>query len=160
MKLILGAVGRLKAGPERDLATRYLERARAAARSVGLSGPDVRELEESRARRAEDRKAEEAKALLALAPPGARIAALDERGAHLSSEGFAALIGKARDDGAPAMTLFIGGPDGLDEELRSRASIVLAFGAMTWPHQLVRVMAAEQIYRAVTILSGHPYHRA
>ncbi len=160
MKLILGAVGRLKAGPERDLAARYLERARAASRPLGLSGPDVRELDESRARRAEDRKADEAKALLALAPAGGRIVVLDERGAHLSSEQFAALIGKARDDGAPALTLFIGGADGLDESLRAKANLALAFGAMTWPHQLVRVMAAEQIYRAVTILSGHPYHRA
>jgi len=160
VKLILGAVGRLKAGPERDLAARYLERARAAARPLGFSGPQVRELEESRARRAEDRKAEEAKALAALLPPGARIVALDERGASLSSENFAASMGKARDDGAPALALFIGGPDGLDEDIRKRAHLTLAFGAMTWPHQLVRVMAAEQIYRAITILSGHPYHRA
>lgn len=160
MKLILGAVGRLKAGPERDLAARYVERARAAARPLGLSGPDVRELDESRARRAEDRKAEEAKALLALLPSGARIAALDERGASITSEKFAEGLARARDDGAPALALLIGGPDGLDEELRKRAGLVIAFGAMTWPHQLVRVMAAEQIYRAITILSGHPYHRA
>ena len=160
MKLILGAVGRLKAGPERDLAARYIERARAAARPLGLSGPDVRELEESRARRAEDRKAEEAKALLALVPAGARIVALDERGAAISSEKFAQALAAARDDGAPALALLIGGPDGLDEELRRRAKLVIAFGAMTWPHQLVRVMAGDQIYRAITILSGHPYHRA
>ena len=160
MKLILGAVGRLKAGPERDLAARYIERARAAARPLGLSGPDVRELEESRARRAEDRKAEEAKALLALVPAGARMVALDERGAAISSEKFAQALATARDDGAPALALLIGGPDGFDEELRRRANLVIAFGAMTWPHQLVRVMAGEQIYRAITILSGHPYHRA
>jgi 23S rRNA (pseudouridine1915-N3)-methyltransferase len=160
VKLILGAVGRLKAGPERDLAVRYLERARVAARPLGLAGPDVRELEESRARRAEDRKAEEAKALLAIPPTGARIIVLDERGSAMSSEQFAATLARARDDGAPTLALFIGGPDGLDEELRKRAHHAIAFGAMTWPHQLVRVMAAEQIYRAVTILSGHPYHRA
>jgi 23S rRNA (pseudouridine1915-N3)-methyltransferase len=160
VKLILGAVGRLKAGPERDLASRYLERARAAARPLGLSGPEVRELDESRARRAEDRKAEEAKALLAILPAGARLAALDERGASLTSENFASAVAKARDDGAPAFALFIGGPDGMDEELRRRSNLVIAFGAMTWPHQLVRVMAAEQIYRSMTILSGHPYHRA
>lgn len=160
MKLILGAVGRLKAGPERDLAARYVERARAAARPLGLAGPEVRELEESRARRAEDRKAEEARALLALVPPGGRIAVLDERGASISSEDFAGRLARARDDGAPAFTFFVGGPDGLDEALRARAGLVLAFGAMTWPHQLVRIMAAEQIYRAMTILSGHPYHRA
>lgn len=160
MKLILGAVGRLKAGPERDLAARYLERARASARPLGLSGPEVRELEESRARRPEDRKAEEAKALLALLATGAKVIALDERGASITSERFAQTMAKARDDGAPALALLIGGPDGLDEALRSRADFTISFGAMTWPHQIVRVMAAEQIYRAMTILSGHPYHRA
>lgn len=160
MKLILGAVGRLKAGPERDLAARYLERARVSARPLGLSGPDVRELEESRARRPEDRKAEEAKALLALLPPGAKVIALDERGASITSEKFAQTLAKARDEGAPALALLIGGPDGLDEGLRARADFPICFGAMTWPHQIVRVMAAEQIYRAMTILSGHPYHRA
>lgn len=160
MKLILGAVGRLKAGPERELATRYIERTRAACRSVGLTGLDVRELDESRARRAEERKAEEARALAALAPAGARLIALDERGANATSEAFAHDLARARDAGAPAYALLIGGPDGLDPALRAQANLVLGFGAMTWPHQLVRVMAAEQIYRAITILSGHPYHRA
>jgi 23S rRNA (pseudouridine1915-N3)-methyltransferase len=160
VKLILGAVGRLKASLERDLATRYLERARAAARPLGLSGPDVREIEESRARRADDRKAEEARVLLATAPPGARIIVLDERGSSISSEKFSAALARIRDESAPALAMFIGGPDGLDEDLRRRAHLVVAFGAQTWPHQLVRVMAAEQIYRAITILSGHPYHRA
>lgn len=160
MKLILGAVGRLKAGPERDLASRYLERARAAARPLGLAGPDVRELEESRARRPEDRKSDEAKALMAILPPATFIVTLDERGASLTSEKFAGTIAKARDAGAPAFALLIGGPDGLYEDMRNRAQLTLAFGAMTWPHQLVRVMVAEQVYRAITILSGHPYHRA
>lgn len=160
MKLVLGAVGRLKAGPERELAARYVERAKASCRSVGLTGFDVRELDESHARRPDDRKSEEARALAALAPPGARIVALDERGAHLASEAFATDIARARDAGAPAYALLIGGPDGLDEQLRARAHLVLALGAMTWPHQLARVMAAEQLYRALTILSGHPYHRA
>ena len=159
MRLALIAVGRLKAGAERDLAARYLERALAAARAVGLAGIDMRELEDSRARRPEDRKAEEARAILAAVPPGARLLLLDERGKNLSSEEFARDIGNARDGGLPVLALAIGGPDGLDPALRARASLVLAFGAMTWPHQLARVMAAEQIYRAVTILAGHPYHR-
>jgi 23S rRNA (pseudouridine1915-N3)-methyltransferase len=160
VKLILGAVGRLKAGPERELATRYVDRARAACRSVGFTGLDVRELDEGRARRPEERKAEEARALAALTPPGARIVALDERGSIIASEAFANDLARARDAGAPAYALLIGGPDGLDPALRAQAALVLAFGAMTWPHQLVRVMASEQIYRAITILSGHPYHRA
>ena len=159
MRVLLTAVGRLKAGPEREICTRYLDRAAAASRSVGLTGVDMRELDESRARRAEDRKAEEARALDQIIPPGARIVALDERGKTLGSEAFAADLGRARDEGLSAYVLVIGGADGLDPALRERASVVLAFGAMTWPHQLVRLMAAEQIYRAITILAGHPYHR-
>ena len=160
MRLALIAVGRLKAGAERDLATRYLERAIAAARAVGLAGIDMRELDDSRARRPDDRRSEEARAILAAIPASARLLLLDERGKNLSSAEFAEDISKARDSGTPVVALVIGGPDGLDQTLRARANLVLAFGAMTWPHQLVRVMAAEQIYRAVTILAGHPYHRA
>ncbi len=160
MKLILGAVGRLKAGPERDLTSRYEDRARAACRSVGLTGLDMRETDESRARRPDDRKAEEARALEAFLTAGARVVALDERGRNITSEAFAADIGRARDDGVSAYALLIGGPDGLDEAIRQRAALTVAFGAMTWPHQVVRALAAEQLYRAITILSGHPYHRA
>ena len=160
MRILVIAVGRLKAGPERELASRYYDRAQAAARSVGISGVDMREIEESRARRVEERRGEEAKAIRALAPAGARFILLDERGKSIGSEVFAADIGKARDSGAPAYVLVLGGPDGLDPTLRAEASLVLAFGAMTWPHQLARIMAAEQVYRAVTILAGHPYHRA
>ena len=159
MRLILLGVGRLKAGPERELSARYLERAAAAARTARLTGFESREIDESRARRPEDRKADEAKALAALVPPGALVMALDERGRSMSSQTFADEIGRCRDGGAPALALVIGGPDGLDETFRASARWTLAFGAMTWPHQLVRVMAAEQIYRAITILAGHPYHR-
>ncbi len=159
MRLMLIAIGRLKAGPERELCARYMERAAAAARSVGLTGVELREIEEGRARRPEDRKAEEARALMALVPPGARLILLDERGKSIGSEAFAEDMGRARDAGAPALVLALGGPDGFDPALRGQAALVLAFGAMTWPHQLARIMAAEQIYRAITILAGHPYHR-
>ena len=159
MRVILIAAGRLKAGAERQLVARYLERASASARSVGLTGVDMREIDESRARRPEDRKAEEARDMLALVPPGSRLCVLDERGTSWTSPAFAAEIGKARDNGTPGLALVIGGPDGLDPALRGRADRVLALGAMTWPHQLVRVLATEQIYRAITILAGHPYHR-
>ena len=160
MKIVLVAVGRLKAGPERDLCARYIGRAQAGARGVGLTGVEVREIDESRARRPEDRRAEEARAILALLPEGARLVVLDERGKSLSSADVAADIGRARDDGAAAYGLAIGGPDGVADDLRAKAHRVLAFGAMTWPHQMARFMAAEQIYRATTILAGHPYHRA
>ncbi len=159
MRIILIAIGRMKAGPERDLFNRYIERAAATARNAGLTGVETREIDESRARRPEDRKAEEARAIRELIPPGARLLLLDERGKSPTSEIFAADLGKSRDSGAPATILVIGGPDGLDEALR-RSGASIAFGAMTWPHQLVRIMAAEQIYRAITILAGHPYHRS
>jgi 23S rRNA (pseudouridine1915-N3)-methyltransferase len=159
MRVLVNAIGRLKAGPEREICARYLERAQGAARSVGLTGVDMREADESRARRPEDRKAEEARLLTSNIPAGARIIVLDERGKTMGSEAFAADMAQARDSGAPAYALVIGGPDGIDPDLRAKASLVLAFGAMTWPHQLVRIMAAEQVYRAITILAGHPYHR-
>jgi len=159
MRVALIAIGRLKAGPERELCARYRERAAASARGVGLTGVELREIEEGRARRPEDRKVEEARALMAFVPPGARLILLDERGKSLPSETFAADMGRERDAGTPALVLALGGPDGFDPALRAQASQVLAFGAMTWPHQLARIMAAEQIYRAITILAGHPYHR-
>ena len=93
-------------------------------------------------------------------PTASKIVTLDETGKSLDSLGFARIIGTARDAGAGSLTVVIGGADGLDTEFRRSADHVLAFGAMTWPHQLVRVMAAEQIYRSVTILAGHPYHRS
>ena len=152
-------MGRLKLGPERELVTRYWERLELGARNVGLTGVDMREIDESRARRPEDRKLEEAQALRALVPPGAKLVALDERGKSLTSPAFAADLAKARDAASSAYVLVIGGPDGLDESLRQAAAVTLNFGSLTWPHQLVRVLAAEQLYRATTILAGHPYHR-
>jgi 23S rRNA (pseudouridine1915-N3)-methyltransferase len=160
LRLLLIGVGRLKAGPERELFERYFKRLVDIARTSGISGVDLREIEEGRARRPEDRRAEESRLILAGLPKGARLALLDERGAALSSAQWASEIGKARDNSTPAYALVIGGPDGLDPSLRGQAHNVLSFGAMTWPHQLVRVMAAEQLYRALSILSGHPYHRA
>ncbi len=158
LRVSLVCVGRAKAGAERDLAARYLERAGQAGRSAGLAFA-VSEIDESRARRSEDRKAEEAKAIAARCGSGP-VVALDETGGGLDSKSFAAMIGAARDGGLGRFALVIGGPDGLDPAWRQTASHVLAFGAMTWPHQLVRVMASEQLYRAATMLTGHPYHRA
>jgi 23S rRNA (pseudouridine1915-N3)-methyltransferase len=159
VKLLLVGVGRLKSGPERELVARYAERCAGGGRKIGLTAFDLREIDESRARRPDDRKAEEAQALRALLPAGARVICLDERGRTMDSEAFAARIGEWRDAAAPTCAVVIGGPDGLDPEFCTRADLVLAFGALTWPHQLVRVLAAEQLFRAMTILSGHPYHR-
>ncbi len=157
-RVMLVCVGRMKAGAERDLAERYVERAAVAGRSLGLA-VSLREVGESRARRSEDRKAEEAAAILAALAAGTRLIALDETGHAMDSVSFAKALEAAKDQ-AVDVALVVGGPDGLDRALREAASLVVAFGAMTWPHQLVRIMAGEQVYRAVTILAGHPYHRA
>ena len=158
MKVTVMAVGRLRTGPERDLLDRYRDRADRAGRQLGLAF-DGREIAESGARNPATRKDEEAAAILAAVPAGAVLVALDERGKPLDSRGFADRIAAWRDAGAKDVAVVIGGPDGLGSAVIDRADLRLAFGAMTWPHQLVRVMLAEQIYRAVTILSGHPYHR-
>ncbi|WP_454918315.1 23S rRNA (pseudouridine(1915)-N(3))-methyltransferase RlmH [Xanthobacter sediminis] len=160
MRLVLVCVGRLKAGAERDLVARYLERARAAGRALGFSAVDMVEIAESAARRAEDRMSEEGAAILAAVPAAAALMVLDPRGKNLTSEDFAHRLGALRDGGTGALALVIGGADGLSDAVRARAAPLLAFGAATFPHQLVRVMLAEQVYRAVTILAGHPYHRA
>jgi 23S rRNA (pseudouridine1915-N3)-methyltransferase len=158
MRLTLICVGRLKAGPERELFERYFKRAGELARAQGIAAIDLREIDEGRARRAEDRQVEEARAIRAATPKGAWLTLLDERGAALTSRQWAEEIGRARDSAAD-YALVIGGPDGLDPALKAEARGVVSFGAMTWPHQLVRVMAGEQLYRSLSILGGHPYHR-
>ena len=159
MRLTLAAVGRLKAGPERELVQRYVERIGATGKALGFSDLNLRETDESRARRPEDRKIEEARALRAFIPAGARIVALDERGKSMSSEDFARQIAALRDGGTRDLCFLIGGADGLDPALRADASLTLSFGALTLPHQIVRALVAEQLYRAISILAGHPYHR-
>ena len=159
MRVGILAIGRMKQGPERELLSRYLERAANGGKSLGLSGFAVTELSESRAGSPAARKAEEAKAISAQIPDGTVMVALDERGTGLNSEDFTRRLQRWRDDGKAAIGFVIGGADGLDPGLVRQASLVLSFSALTWPHQLVRVMLAEQLYRATTILSGHPYHR-
>ncbi len=159
MRIALVCVGRLKAGPERELFQRYLSRLTESARSVGVAGVDLREIDQSRARRPEDRRKAEAAAIIAAAPENAMLIALDERGEARTSEEWAREIRQARDAAYPVYAVLIGGPDGLAASLRAKARRIVCFGTMTWPHQLVRVMASEQLYRAVAILSGHPYHR-
>jgi 23S rRNA (pseudouridine1915-N3)-methyltransferase len=159
MRISLFAVGRLKAGPERELAERYLDRFAKAGPAIGLELGKITEINESRAGNADTRKREEAVHLEKLLGEGAVLILLDERGKALDSPTFANLVGNVRDQGKRELILAIGGPDGLDQALASQAAHMLSFGKLTWPHQMVRVMLAEQLYRAVTILSGHPYHR-
>lgn len=158
MKLLIAAVGKLKDGPEDELVARYADRTAQIGRALALGPLDLREVSESRARRPDDRKREEAVALTELLVPGVLVA-LDETGKTLSSVEFSQQIARWRDDGAPTVQFVIGGADGLDPEFRARAVLTLSFGRMTLPHQLVRALLAEQIYRAATILAGHPYHR-
>lgn len=160
MRVVIAAVGKLKSGPERDLCERYIDRSQKAGRSLGLTRIDIREWPESRAARSEDRRAEEAALILADIGPTAKLVLLDEQGANPGSVAFAEMIAGFRDTGNPELVFAIGGPDGHGAALKSRADRTIAFGAMTWPHQIVRMLLAEQIYRATTILSGHPYHRA
>ncbi|MDB5536611.1 MAG: rlmH [Devosia sp.] len=158
MRLSIAAIGRMKAGPERELVARYLDRAIGGGKPLALTGFDVIELPESRASSSASRKADEAKALRAALPEGI-IVALDERGKSIGSEAFSALIARWRDDGRPAASFIIGGADGLDPAFVASADMTLSFSPLTWPHQMVRIMLAEQLYRTTTILSGHPYHR-
>ena len=160
MRITLICVGRLKPGPERELFERYVSRSKAMARSVGVSDVELREIDKLRARRAQDRREEEAAAILRTLGPRDELVALDERGASPTSAVWAADIARVRDAAHSAYVVVIGGPDGLSASLTARAQRVISFGAMTWPHQLVRVMAGEQLYRALSILAGHPYHRA
>jgi 23S rRNA (pseudouridine1915-N3)-methyltransferase len=159
MRISIHAVGRMKQGPERELVARYLDRAVASGRPLGLTGFEVAEVAESRAGAAQSRKADEAKALRAGFPDGAVVVALDEHGKTIASDAFARAVARWRDDGKPAVAFVIGGADGLDPSVSAAAPLTLSFSPLTWPHQLVRIMLAEQLYRMTTILSGHPYHR-
>jgi 23S rRNA (pseudouridine1915-N3)-methyltransferase len=158
MRVAILAVGRMKQGPERELVARYVERAAQTGKPLALIGFDITEIPESRASSPATRKSDEAKALAAALPDGVTVA-LDERGKLLTSEAFAKQLSRWRDDGRPAVGFCIGGADGLEPAFARRADLVLSFSPLTWPHQLVRIMLAEQLYRATTILSGHPYHR-
>ncbi|GGE37182.1 ribosomal RNA large subunit methyltransferase H [Primorskyibacter flagellatus] len=155
MKLTICAVGRLRKGPEADLIDDYLTRATRSGRALGLGPVSVAEVE--------DRKgggmAAEAVLLEKALPDRARVIALDERGVVMSSPDFAEVLARWRDEGVSDCAFVIGGADGIDPAMRARTDQALSFGKMVWPHMLVRVMLAEQIYRAVTILAGSPYHR-
>ena len=160
MQLGIIAVGRVKKGPETDLAARYGERTRAVGAPLGLNLAPTVEFAESRAPGAAARKAEEgARILAATGQRDSVIVALDETGKLLSSREFSERIAAWRDEGRKSVHFVIGGPDGHDRDVLERADLVLSLGRMTYPHQIARVLLVEQVYRACTILSGHPYHR-
>lgn len=155
MRLHLCAVGRLRAGPERALVDDYLDRLGKTGRSLGLGPAEEHEVEDKRG----GGMAAEAALLGRVVPSGAVLCILDERGKTLSSPEFAAQLAVWRDAGRQDAAFVIGGADGLDPAFRARADLAISFGRMVWPHMLVRVMLAEQLYRAATILAGSPYHR-
>ena len=159
MHLILAAVGRMKKGPEQELADRYRDRVSKSGKAVGISQIKVIEIVESRAASADARKQEEADQLLARLPENCTIFAFDERGKSPDSRQFAKLVESQLNQGSNALALIIGGPDGLAPSIRDKAEKTLSFGSATFPHQLVRILVLEQAYRAVTILTNHPYHR-
>lgn len=156
MKLTIAAVGRLRAGPEAALLGDYLDRAGRTGRQLGLGPVRVIEIDERKAAAA-DRQADR---LVNAIPEDAEAMALDERGEALTSAAFASLLADRRDAGVGELAFLIGGADGHGSAARERAGRLLSLGPMTWPHVLARVMLAEQIYRACSILAGKPYHRA
>jgi 23S rRNA (pseudouridine1915-N3)-methyltransferase len=157
MRVLIAAVGRLKDGAETVLVERYVERL--APRVAGVGPITISEIPEARQSGAAARKDDEAERLLRAAAKADFRIALDERGKASSSDAFAKLLGRKRDDGIATLAFLIGGPDGHGKAALDAADLALSLGPMTLPHGLARVVLTEQIYRAVTILSGHPYHR-
>lgn len=151
MQLVISAVGKAGTSPEAALAERYLKRIRCP---VKLTEVDIRGKLSPR-----ERQRREADKLLAAIPGGACKIALDEKGKSYSSTEFAKWIDQRRSQGVNCFAFIIGGADGLDDSITGSADIILSLGAMTWPHLLARSMLMEQLYRALTILDGHPYHR-
>jgi 23S rRNA (pseudouridine1915-N3)-methyltransferase len=156
MRVHLCAVGRLRAGPERDLIDDYVARFDRTGRALALGPFSEHEVEDRKGGGMEA----EAELLARALPAGALLVTLDERGRVLSSPEFAEQLAKWRDGGRQDVAFVIGGADGIAPSLRARADYSISFGRMVWPHMLVRVMLAEQLYRAASILAGAPYHRA
>ncbi len=159
MRLQVLSIGRLKAGPEKTLAEDYQTRLEGLGRKAGITRLTVSDFAESQAQTAAQRQDDEGKVLAAALAPKAFTLVLDERGKSLPSEAFSQLLQRHLDQGTQDLAFLIGGPDGHTAETRQKAGQLISFGPMTWPHRLVRVMLFEQIYRAVTIMVNHPYHR-
>jgi 23S rRNA (pseudouridine1915-N3)-methyltransferase len=160
MRLLILAVGQGRSTPEGALVEDYIARARAGGKRLGFTAVALEEVGVSKLREARARILEEGERLAARVPQGAHVILLDARGKGMTSESFAEMLASLRDAGARDLAFLIGGPDGLDPGPGLKAGRSLAFGTQTWPHLLVRAMLCEQVYRAITILGGHPYHRA
>jgi len=160
MRLLVLAVGHARGTPEGTLTEDFAGRARAMGKQLGFTAVSVEEVSVSKLREARSRVAEEGERLVRRIPDGAHVILLDAKGKGMTSEAFAEMLAAMRDAGARDLVFLIGGPDGLDPGPAVKAGRSLAFGPQTWPHLMVRAMLGEQIYRALTILAGHPYHRA
>lgn len=160
MRISLHTVGKLKSGPESELTKRYLDRFKKSGSGIGLELAKVIEISESRASNSKERKADEASQLEKALPSNAKLILLDEGGDNITSQSFSTMLAELRDNGERDIMFAIGGADGHDASSKQKAFKSLSFGKMTWPHQMARFMLAEQLYRSVTILSGHPYHRS
>lgn len=160
MRLHILAVGNARGTSEAPLCEEFVGRAQNMGRRMGFTAVTVTEVAVSKARETAKRMAEEAERLAARVPEGAHVVLLDAKGRGMTSEDFAEMLGAMRDAGTKDFVFVIGGPDGLAPLPKIKSGRSLAFGPQTWPHLLVRTMLAEQIYRAITILAGHPYHRA
>ena len=159
MRLSIVAVGRLKSGPDRELFDRYWDRVEKQTRALGLSSNKIIEINEARSGNSDQRRAEEAKTILAKTPTGAQLIVLDETGKQQTSIEFAQSIRKMQEDGSPDVCFIIGGANGHGDAVKEAAHMVLSLGRLTLPHGLARIVLAEQVYRATTIIAGHPYHR-
>ncbi len=159
MKIQISAIGRMKKGPAKSLCDDYLGRVEVQGRTVGVRTVTVRDFPESSRPDKADRLREEASALTATIPVGGVTVGLDETGKTFTSQAFSQRLGTWLDQGEKDLTFLIGGPDGHGIEIRDRCDFLLSFGPMTWPHMFARAMLTEQLYRAVTILTKHPYHR-
>lgn len=159
MKLCIAAIGKLKSGPEKELVARYCDRITAAGKPIGCTQFQNIEIPESRASGSDQRKADEFSSLIGKLPDSGIVIAFDERGKTPDSRAFSSLVQRHIENGAQQISFIVGGPDGLSQEMRQHADHVVSFGSLTMPHQLVRILVAEQVYRAITLLTNHPYHR-
>jgi len=159
LKLFIGAVGRMKNGPESALFNDYFDRCNKAGPKIGLGPLQVAEITEAKNPHRSERQRLEALGLAKMPAQNSRIVALDEHGRDLSSVALSDQLKIWRDDGIPQDSFLLGGPDGLDRSIVRSADLVLSFGSMTWPHMIARILLVEQLYRSISLLSGHPYHR-
>lgn len=159
MQIFVAAIGRLKKSDELNLCNKFELRIKNAGAQLGFSKFQHIDFEEDKSQQVQIRKNKEAEKLLSAIPKGALIVALDEHGKQFTSPEFSQKIANFRDDGAPAIAFLLGGPDGHGQAVLNQADLKLSLSKMTWPHQIARALLFEQIYRAITIMSGHPYHR-